>query len=77
MHSCRSSRPPKTQRFVGGQRGANPWVAKQQEVERLSAALQKTVMDLMLGPLAREETSARVTQLQLEFQDQIKKLYAM
>lgn len=52
-------------------------MAKQQEVERLSAALQKTVMDLMLGPLAPEEKSARVTQLQLEFQDQIKKLYAM
>lgn len=53
----------------------NPWVAKQQEAERLGRELQEAALKISFGPGSPEEKTRTMRQLQAEFQAKIKALY--
>ena len=53
----------------------NPWIAKQQEAERLGKELQEAAMRISFGTGSPEEKTSEIMRLQEAFQAKIKSLY--
>lgn len=54
---------------------ANPWIAKQEEAQRLGRELQEAAMRISFGPGSPEEKTREIMRLQEAFQAKIKSLY--